>query len=85
MTELPGGPDGKWANYVAFCGPSRDAVVTTTVGAAFAPATEEPVASAIEPPAGCNCVHAIVGSGYHSASWAFGDVSLALGPEGDWS
>ncbi len=46
VSDLPGGPDGKWANYVAFCDPSDDAVVTTSLGAAFDPVTEDPAAYA---------------------------------------
>ena len=46
--ELPGGPDGKWANYVAFCDPPVDAVITTSLGPAFDPATGDPAAYAAE-------------------------------------
>lgn len=43
LDALPGGPDGRWANYVAFCRPAHgDAVVTTGIGAAFDPATANP-------------------------------------------
>jgi hypothetical protein len=49
FTDLPGGPDGKWANYVASCKPtSRFIAVANTLTRAFDPASADPIALAAE-------------------------------------
>jgi hypothetical protein len=49
LTELPGGADGRWGNYAAFCDPTYGyAVVADVLDLAFDPAAVDPDALAAE-------------------------------------